>query len=67
MLKRGLLSAAIAVSAGAAQAQEIKVGVMLPFTGVGAEFGQQGERGIEQYHEAQRRQAEALQVQDHQA
>lgn len=53
MLKRVLMSAAMVVAAGVAQApaqaQEIKIGLMLPFTGVGAEFGQQGKRGVEQF------------------
>jgi branched-chain amino acid transport system substrate-binding protein len=40
---------ALAGSATIALAQEIKIGLMLPFTGVGAEFGQQGKRGIEQF------------------
>ena len=41
--------AALAFSAGAAPAQEIKVGVVLPFTGIGAEFAQQMDRGMELY------------------
>jgi branched-chain amino acid transport system substrate-binding protein len=41
--------AALAVSAGGAAAQEIKVGLVLPYTGIGAELTQQTERGIEQY------------------
>ena len=41
--------AALAFSAGAALAQEIKVGVVLPFTGIGAEFAQQMDRGMELY------------------
>ncbi|MGC2122169.1 MAG: ABC transporter substrate-binding protein [Xanthobacteraceae bacterium] len=46
--------AALAVAAGgamtgAAQAQDIKVGLILPYTGVGAELAQQMDRGIEQY------------------
>ena len=50
MLKRILAaSAATAVAMGMAQAQEIKVGVPLPFTGIGAELGQQTERGMELY------------------
>jgi branched-chain amino acid transport system substrate-binding protein len=40
---------ATALSTCSAQAQEVKVGVVLPFTGIGAEFGQQIDRGIEQY------------------
>jgi branched-chain amino acid transport system substrate-binding protein len=46
--------AALAVSAGAAMtqgalAQDVKVGVVLPFTGVGAELAQQIDRGMELY------------------
>ena len=41
--------AALAFSAGAALAQEIKVGVVLPYTGIGAEFAQQMDRGMELY------------------
>lgn len=44
------LSAALAFAGSAAAlAQEIKVGVILPFTGVGAELGQQSIRGVELY------------------
>ncbi len=43
------IAAACVVGGTAVSAQEIKVGVVLPFTGVGAELGQQGKRGIEQY------------------
>jgi len=46
--------AALVVAAGAAMtqqatAQEVKVGVVLPFTGVGAELAQQIDRGMELY------------------
>jgi branched-chain amino acid transport system substrate-binding protein len=46
--------AALAVTAGgsmtqAASAQEIKVGVVLPFTGIGAELAQQIQRGMDLY------------------
>jgi branched-chain amino acid transport system substrate-binding protein len=44
--------AAIAVSAaatGAASAQEVKIGLILPYTGVGAELAQQMDRGIDLY------------------
>src|SRR5262245_5633508 len=34
---------------GTAPAQEVKVGVVLPYTGIGAEFAQQIDRGMEQY------------------
>jgi branched-chain amino acid transport system substrate-binding protein len=54
MMKRILAaSAALALSAGgvttSAQAQEVKVGLVAPFTGIGAELGQQIDRGVEQY------------------
>jgi branched-chain amino acid transport system substrate-binding protein len=42
-------SAALAVSASLAQAQEVKVGVALPYTGIGAEFAQLIDRGMEIY------------------
>jgi branched-chain amino acid transport system substrate-binding protein len=46
--------AATAVAAGmamtlAASAQDVKVGLILPYTGVGAELAQQMDRGIDQY------------------
>ena len=44
-----VLAAAAAVIAGSAQAQEVKVGVNLPYTGVGAEIAQQIDRGMELY------------------
>ena len=37
------------VMASSASAQEVKVGIVLPYTGVGAENGQQMDRGMEQY------------------
>jgi branched-chain amino acid transport system substrate-binding protein len=40
---------ALAVSAGGSSAQEVKVGVVLPYTGVGAEFAQQMDSGLELY------------------
>jgi branched-chain amino acid transport system substrate-binding protein len=40
---------ALAVSAGGASAREVKVGVVLPYTGVGAEFAKQMDRGLELY------------------
>ncbi len=50
MLKRILAaSAAVAMSACFAQAQEVKVGLVASFTGIGAELGQQIERGAELY------------------
>ncbi len=39
----------LAVSAGAASAQEVKVGVILPYTGMGAEFAQQMDRAMDLY------------------
>ena len=41
--------AALAVTGGAAAAQEVKVGLVLPYTGIGAELTQQAERGMELY------------------
>ena len=41
--------AALSISGSAALAQEIKVGVVLPYTGIGAEFARQMDRGMELY------------------
>jgi branched-chain amino acid transport system substrate-binding protein len=41
--------AALAITTSGALAQEVKVGVVLPYTGVGAEFAQQMDRGLELY------------------
>src|SRR5579863_810896 len=41
--------AALAVTVSGAAAQEIKVGVVLPYTGIGAELAQQIERGMDLY------------------
>ena len=41
--------AAMSIWSGAALAQEVKVGVVLPYTGIGAEFAQQMDRGMELY------------------
>jgi branched-chain amino acid transport system substrate-binding protein len=50
MIKRMLAaSAALAISVSLAQAQEVKVGVNLPYTGIGAEFAQLVDRGMEIY------------------
>ena len=50
MFKRVLTaSAALALSAALAQAQEVKIGLVAPFTGIGAELGQQIDRGVQQY------------------
>jgi len=40
-------AAALALGTGVAQAQEVKIGVALPFSGVGAELGQLIDRGME--------------------
>jgi branched-chain amino acid transport system substrate-binding protein len=42
-------AAAFGLAATMAHAQEVKVGVVLTFTGIGAEFGQLVDRGMEQY------------------
>ena len=47
-LSAALLSLPL-LAMGGAQAQEVKVGVVLPYTGIGAEFAQQIDRGMEQY------------------
>src|SRR6185312_2222259 len=50
MSKRILVAlAALAVSGVSAMAQDVKVGLVLPYTGIGAELTQQTERGIELY------------------
>jgi branched-chain amino acid transport system substrate-binding protein len=50
MLKRILAaSAMLAVGATLAAAQEVKIGLVAPFTGIGAELGQQIDRGVQQY------------------
>ena len=50
MIKRILaVSAALAISTVLGQAQEVKVGVNLPYTGIGAEFAQLVDRGMEIY------------------
>ena len=50
MMKRIIAVAAVLVMTTAwAQAQEVKVGVNLPFTGIGAEFAQLIDRGMETY------------------
>ena len=41
--------AALAVTASESLAQEVKVGVVLPYTGIGAEFAQQMDHGMELY------------------
>src|ERR1043166_390393 len=49
MIKRMLLASAFALTAAGAQAQEVKVGLVVPYTGVGAELGQAIDRGAELY------------------
>ena len=50
MFKRTLFAAAaLGLAASWAQAQEIKVGVVLPYTGIGAEFAKQMDQGMELY------------------
>jgi branched-chain amino acid transport system substrate-binding protein len=50
MTRRLLMTAAALGLAGSmAQAQDVKVGVNLPYTGIGAEFAQLVDRGMEQY------------------
>jgi len=49
MFKRLILAGALALAASAAVAQEVKVGVNLPYTGIGAEFAQLADRGMELY------------------
>jgi branched-chain amino acid transport system substrate-binding protein len=50
MIKRIVAAtAALALSACLAHAQEIKVGVVLPYTGIGAEFAKQMDQGMELY------------------
>src|SRR4051794_17802049 len=50
MFKRVLMaSAALALTTALSQAQEVKIGLVAPFTGIGAELGQQIDRGVEQY------------------
>jgi branched-chain amino acid transport system substrate-binding protein len=44
-----LAFAAASLAAASAGAQTVRVGVVLPFTGVGAEFGQQVDRGIQMF------------------
>jgi branched-chain amino acid transport system substrate-binding protein len=54
MVKHTILVGALALTASTALAQtalaqEVKVGLALPYTGIGAELAQQVDRGIEQY------------------
>ncbi len=50
MIGRLILAGALVSAASLAQAQqEVRVGVNLPYTGIGAELAQQIDRGMEQY------------------
>ncbi len=50
MMKRALFAGlSLAVAVGVAQAQEVKVGLVLPYSGVGAELAQPIDRGVELY------------------
>jgi len=49
MIKRTILAGVLALVASTALAQEVKIGVALPFTGIGAEFAQLIDRAMEQY------------------
>ena len=48
-LLRLLAAAALAFAGSGVSAQTVKIGVVLPFSGVGAEFGQQVDRGIQTF------------------
>jgi branched-chain amino acid transport system substrate-binding protein len=50
MIRRTIAAGAMLVlAAGSAYAQEVKVGVVLPYTGIGAEFAKQIDHGMELY------------------
>src|SRR5213593_400669 len=51
MIRRiiAVVAGALALGVASAQAQEVKIGLVAPFTGIGAELGQQIDRGVEQY------------------
>jgi len=50
MMKRMMMAGlALGLAAGVAQAQEVKIGLQLPYSGVGAELAQPIERGVELY------------------
>ena len=50
MMKRMITAGlALGLAAGMAQAQEVKIGLQLPYSGVGAELAQPIERGVELY------------------
>jgi branched-chain amino acid transport system substrate-binding protein len=46
---KALAAAALAAFSFGAAAQTVKIGVVLPYTGVGAEFGQQVDRGMQMF------------------
>ena len=48
-LARALAAASLVLAAAGASAQTVKIGVVLPYSGVGAEFGQQVDRGIQTF------------------
>jgi branched-chain amino acid transport system substrate-binding protein len=48
-LKATLASLLLLGTTGLIHAQEVKIGINLPYTGIGAEFAQQIDRGMEQY------------------
>src|SRR5262245_62130260 len=47
MVKRLIIASALVFAASSALAQEAKVGLVVPYTGVGAELGQAIDRGVE--------------------
>jgi branched-chain amino acid transport system substrate-binding protein len=49
VFKHGLVAVALGALAATAQAQTVRIGVVLPYTGIGAELGQQVDRGIQAY------------------
>src|SRR5881628_382632 len=51
MIKRiiAVVAGVLALGVASAQAQEVKVGVNLPYTGIGAEFAQLVDRGMDLY------------------
>jgi branched-chain amino acid transport system substrate-binding protein len=49
MIAKFVLAGALASVASLAQAQEVRIGLSLPYTGVGAELAQQIDRGMAQY------------------
>jgi branched-chain amino acid transport system substrate-binding protein len=49
-MKRLLVAAAaLALAGSVVHAQEVKIGIVLPYTGIGAEFAKQMDQGMEQY------------------